>query len=71
MTVLHWSRISDIVGRKPVILTGLSGLSLSMYCFGLSRTYWSAVIRYGALLRILWHMQALLTLQYSRSLNGT
>lgn len=44
MTVLHWSRISDIVGRKPVILTGLSGLSLSMYCFGLSRTYWSAVI---------------------------
>ncbi|THH19255.1 hypothetical protein EW146_g1876 [Bondarzewia mesenterica] len=44
MTVLHWSRISDIVGRKPVILTGLCGLSLSMYCFGLSKTYWSAVI---------------------------
>ncbi|EIM90950.1 MFS general substrate transporter [Stereum hirsutum FP-91666 SS1] len=43
MTVLHWSRTSDIVGRKPVILTGLFGLSISMYCFGLSRTYWGAV----------------------------
>ncbi|KAA1478516.1 MFS general substrate transporter [Dentipellis sp. KUC8613] len=44
LTVLHWSRISDIVGRKPVILSGLCGLSISMYCFGLSRTYWGAVI---------------------------
>ncbi|KAF8699440.1 hypothetical protein AX14_000959 [Amanita brunnescens Koide BX004] len=44
MTVLHWSRISDLVGRKPVILTGLFGLSLSMYCFGLSRTFWGLVI---------------------------
>ncbi|CAA7266816.1 unnamed protein product [Cyclocybe aegerita] len=43
-TVLHWSRISDRVGRKPVILTGLCGLSLSMYCFGLSRTFWSLVL---------------------------
>ncbi|KAI0039016.1 MFS general substrate transporter [Auriscalpium vulgare] len=43
MTVLHWSRISDTVGRKPVILTGLCGLSLSMYLFGLSTTYWGAV----------------------------
>ncbi|KAF8896545.1 member of major facilitator superfamily multidrug-resistance, DHA1 sub-family [Infundibulicybe gibba] len=44
MTVLHWSRISDSVGRKPVILTGLFGLSLSMYCFGLSRTFWGLVL---------------------------
>ncbi|KAJ7612121.1 member of major facilitator superfamily multidrug-resistance, DHA1 sub-family [Roridomyces roridus] len=44
MTVLHWSRISDRIGRKPVILTGLFGLSLSMYCFGLSTTYWGLVI---------------------------
>ncbi|KAI1797328.1 MFS general substrate transporter [Ganoderma leucocontextum] len=43
-TVLHWSRVSDHVGRKPVIMTGLMGLSLSMYCFGLSRTFWGAVI---------------------------
>ncbi|KAI0370334.1 MFS general substrate transporter [Pilatotrama ljubarskyi] len=44
MTVLHWSRISDHIGRKPVIMTGLLGLSLSMYCFGLSRTFWGAVV---------------------------
>ncbi|TDL19260.1 MFS general substrate transporter [Rickenella mellea] len=39
LTVLHWSRASDRIGRKPVILLGLFGLSLSMYCFGLSKTF--------------------------------
>lgn len=43
-TVLHWSRLSDHVGRKPVILFGLLGLSLSMYCFGLSRTFTGLVL---------------------------
>ena len=32
------------MGRKPVILIGLFGVSLSMYCFGLSRTFWGLVI---------------------------
>ncbi|KAF9236266.1 major facilitator superfamily domain-containing protein [Melanogaster broomeanus] len=32
LTVLHWSRLSDHIGRKPVILSGLFGLSASMYC---------------------------------------
>jgi|SRR6266852_8250704 len=50
MTVLHWSRLSDIVGRKPIILVGLFGLSLSMFGFGLSTTYWSAA---------LWHVSYL------------
>ncbi|KAJ6608661.1 member of major facilitator superfamily multidrug-resistance, DHA1 sub-family [Mycena sp. CBHHK59/15] len=44
LTVLHWSRLSDRVGRKPVILTGLIGLSMSMYCFGMSRTFWGLVL---------------------------
>ncbi|KAJ4493069.1 major facilitator superfamily multidrug-resistance, DHA1 sub-family [Lentinula edodes] len=44
MTVLHWSRISDRVGRKPVILVGLFGLSMSMYCFGLATTFWGLVL---------------------------
>ncbi|KIJ67036.1 hypothetical protein HYDPIDRAFT_174302 [Hydnomerulius pinastri MD-312] len=44
LTVLHWSRLSDHIGRKPVILTGLFGLSASMYCFGLSKTFWGLVM---------------------------
>ncbi|KAG1732162.1 major facilitator superfamily domain-containing protein [Suillus lakei] len=35
LTVLHWSRISDHIGRKPVILTGLFGLSISITFSGL------------------------------------
>ena len=38
--------VSDHLGRKPIIMTGLFGLSLSMYSFGLSKTYWGAVLRY-------------------------
>lgn len=44
MTVLHWSRISDRVGRKPVLLVGLAGLSLSMFCFGIARSFPALVI---------------------------
>jgi MFS family permease len=44
LTVFHWSRLSDYIGRKPVLLIGLFGLSLSMFCFGLSKTFWSLVI---------------------------
>ncbi|KAJ7090646.1 major facilitator superfamily transporter [Mycena epipterygia] len=43
MTVLHWSRASDRVGRKPILLIGLFGTSVSMLCFGLSRTFWALV----------------------------
>ncbi|KAF9219805.1 MFS general substrate transporter [Gyrodon lividus] len=39
LTIFHWSRISDRIGRKPVLLTGLFGLSISMYCFGLTKTF--------------------------------
>ncbi|CAA7266806.1 unnamed protein product [Cyclocybe aegerita] len=44
LTVLQWSRASDHVGRKPVLLIGLFGIVLSMLFFGLSRTFWSLVI---------------------------
>ncbi|KAJ7510502.1 member of major facilitator superfamily multidrug-resistance, DHA1 sub-family [Mycena galericulata] len=44
LTVLHYARLSDRIGRKPVILIGLLGLSISMYCFGLSRTFWGLVL---------------------------
>ncbi|KAF8837652.1 MFS general substrate transporter [Paxillus ammoniavirescens] len=44
LTVLQWSRVSDRVGRKPVLLLGTFGLCLSMLCFGLSRTFWGLVL---------------------------
>ncbi|KIN95393.1 hypothetical protein M404DRAFT_1007528 [Pisolithus tinctorius Marx 270] len=28
-----------MIGRKPVLMTGLLGLAVSMYCFGLSKTF--------------------------------
>ncbi|KAG8904028.1 hypothetical protein FRB99_002370 [Tulasnella sp. 403] len=37
--VLKWGRLSDRIGRKPVIMCGLFGLGLSSALFGLSTTY--------------------------------
>ncbi|OAX31596.1 MFS general substrate transporter [Rhizopogon vinicolor AM-OR11-026] len=44
LTVLYWSRTSDRIGRKPVLLIGIFGLSLSMLCFGLSKTFWGLAL---------------------------
>ncbi|KAG2070411.1 MFS general substrate transporter [Suillus decipiens] len=44
LTVLRWSRVSDRIGRKPVLVIGLSGACISMLCFGLSTTFWGLVI---------------------------
>ncbi|KAI6095037.1 MFS general substrate transporter [Pisolithus croceorrhizus] len=43
LTALYWSRLSDYVGRKPILLVGLAGLSISNMCFGLSRVFWALV----------------------------
>jgi len=42
--VLQWGRLSDRIGRKPVMLGGLLGLTLSMLGFGLSKTYWALIL---------------------------
>ncbi|KAH8985274.1 MFS general substrate transporter [Lactarius akahatsu] len=39
VTVLQWSRLSDKVGRKPVLLFGLLGTIISSILFGLSRSF--------------------------------
>ncbi|KAJ8589726.1 MFS general substrate transporter [Rhizopogon salebrosus TDB-379] len=44
LTVLRWSRLSDRIGRKPVLFVGLLGSCISILCFGLSSTFWSLVI---------------------------
>ncbi|KAH9963061.1 major facilitator superfamily domain-containing protein [Russula compacta] len=38
-TILQWSRLSDSIGRKPVLLCGLLGTIISIILFGLSRSY--------------------------------
>ncbi|KAF8589036.1 MFS general substrate transporter [Ramaria rubella] len=43
-TILQWGRLSDHIGRRPVLLIGLFGLSLSMFLLGLAQTFWLVVI---------------------------
>ncbi|KAG1858684.1 MFS multidrug-resistance DHA1 sub-family [Suillus tomentosus] len=44
LTIFHWSRLSDHIGRKPVMLTALSAISVSMFSFGLSKTFLGLVV---------------------------
>lgn len=42
--ILRWGRLSDRIGRKPVMLYGLAGMTISSLCFGLSKSYWALVV---------------------------
>ncbi|OCH84812.1 MFS general substrate transporter [Obba rivulosa] len=42
--VLQWGRLSDRFGRKPILLSGLVGLIISVVGFGLSKNYWALVL---------------------------
>jgi MFS family permease len=46
VTVLQWSRLSDRVGRKSVLLCGPLGTIFSSLLFGLSRSSSALVSRY-------------------------
>jgi MFS family permease len=39
VTVFLWGRVSDRIGRKPVLLIGLAGTFVSVNCYGLSKTF--------------------------------
>ncbi|KAJ7433742.1 major facilitator superfamily domain-containing protein [Mycena latifolia] len=41
LTVFQFGRLSDVYGRRPVLLLGPLGLTISMLGFGLSKTFWS------------------------------
>ncbi|KAG8701681.1 hypothetical protein FRC08_003963 [Ceratobasidium sp. 394] len=42
--VLQYGRISDRIGRRPVLLFGLFGLALSIFSFGLSKSFGKLVL---------------------------
>ncbi|KAH9005476.1 MFS general substrate transporter [Lactarius hatsudake] len=43
-SVFHWNRLSDHIGRKPVILLSLFGSIVAVTVFGLSRSFWALVL---------------------------
>ena len=43
-TGMLWGRVSDQMGRKPVLIMGLIGTAISMICFGFSRSLTSAIL---------------------------
>jgi len=43
-TSFQWNRLSDHVGRKPVLLTCLVGTTISILLFGLSHSFWALVL---------------------------
>ncbi|KAI9460711.1 MFS general substrate transporter [Russula earlei] len=44
MTAIHWNRLSDHVGRKPVLLLCLVGTIVSTMFFGFCRSFWALVL---------------------------
>ncbi|KAG8910687.1 hypothetical protein FRC00_007721, partial [Tulasnella sp. 408] len=43
-TIMHWGSLSDRIGRRPVILIGMSGVSVATLFFGLSNTLWQLLL---------------------------
>lgn len=43
-TGMIWGRVSDCIGRKPVLIMGLVGTALSMLCFGFATSLPAAIL---------------------------
>lgn len=48
MTGMWWGRISDRVGRKPVLIGGLIGTLISMMIFGFAKSFPVALLARAA-----------------------
>ena len=46
VTAFHWNRLSDHIGRKPILLTSVAGAAICMVLFGFSRSFWAILFRY-------------------------
>ncbi|KAH9980688.1 major facilitator superfamily domain-containing protein [Russula compacta] len=44
VTTLHWNRLSDQIGRKPILLFCLTGSTISIILFGLCHSFWAIVL---------------------------
>ncbi|KAF9453690.1 MFS general substrate transporter [Macrolepiota fuliginosa MF-IS2] len=43
-TIFYWSRMSDYLGRKPIILLGTAAMAASMLLLGMSKTFWMVIL---------------------------
>lgn len=60
VSVMYWSRLSDHIGRKPILLLGTLALAISLLSFGSSTTFLGLIVRYlSAFCHILKPVQAL------------
>jgi MFS family permease len=44
LTAFIWGSVSDRIGRKPIVLSGLCGVAISCLMFGLAKSYWVALL---------------------------
>lgn len=43
-SVYHWAKLSDKLGRKPVIMMGLAGVAISSALYGYSTKFWQLIV---------------------------
>ncbi|KAJ2465308.1 hypothetical protein GGI02_004737 [Coemansia sp. RSA 2322] len=44
LTIFHWGRLSDRIGRRPVLIYGLFGILVSSLLFGMSKSFSMAML---------------------------